>query len=53
MRPVSAMSRNESEMVNKSKRFLASGRVEDSVDKLRHLCLARGKMLMTKKLFTD
>ncbi|KAL7050074.1 hypothetical protein ACKWTF_003953 [Chironomus riparius] len=42
MRPVSAMSRNESEMMNKSKRVLASGNVGDSVDKLRHLCLARG-----------
>ncbi|KAG5679423.1 hypothetical protein PVAND_008990 [Polypedilum vanderplanki] len=42
MRPASAMSRHETEMVNKSRRVLASGRVEDSVDKLRHLCLSRG-----------
>lgn len=36
------MSRHENEMVNKSRRVLSSGRAEDSVDKLRHLCLARG-----------
>lgn len=42
MRPASAMSRHESEMINKSRRTLASGKMEDSIDKLRHLCLARG-----------
>lgn len=41
-RPVSAMSRHETDLINKSRRALASGRVEDSVEKLRHLCLARG-----------
>lgn len=41
-RPVSAMSRHETDLMNKSRRALASGRVEDSVEKLRHLCLARG-----------
>lgn len=41
-RPVSAMSRHETDLMNKSRRILASGRVEDSLEKLRHLCLARG-----------
>lgn len=41
-RPVSAMSRHETDLINSSRRALASGRVEDSVEKLRHLCLARG-----------
>lgn len=41
-RPASAMSRHETDMINKSRRVLASGKVEDSVEKLRHLCLARG-----------
>lgn len=41
-RPVSAMSRHETDLMNSSRRALASGRVEDSVEKLRHLCLARG-----------
>ncbi|CRK92872.1 CLUMA_CG006330, isoform A [Clunio marinus] len=41
-RPVSALSRYETDLINKSRRVLASGRVEDSVEKLRHLCLARG-----------
>jgi hypothetical protein len=36
------MSRKENEMMNKSQRILAGGGVEDSVEKLRHLCLARG-----------
>lgn len=42
MRPKSAMSRHENDMMNKSQRILAAGRVEDAVEKLRHLCLARG-----------
>lgn len=41
-RPVSAMSRHETDLINSSRRALASGRVEDSLEKLRHLCLARG-----------
>uniref|UniRef100_U5EW81 Putative ca2+/calmodulin-dependent protein n=1 Tax=Corethrella appendiculata TaxID=1370023 RepID=U5EW81_9DIPT len=41
-RPVSAMSRQESEMINKSRRALVSGRLNDSTEKLRHMCLARG-----------
>ena len=42
MRPVSAMSRKEMEMINKSQRTLAAGNVDNSIEKLRHLCLARG-----------
>uniref|UniRef100_A0A1Q3FQX0 Putative calcyphosine-like calmodulin domain protein n=1 Tax=Culex tarsalis TaxID=7177 RepID=A0A1Q3FQX0_CULTA len=41
-RPVSAMSRQESEMINQSRRALSSGTLTDSIEKLRHMCLARG-----------
>ncbi|KAL1400264.1 hypothetical protein pipiens_007579, partial [Culex pipiens pipiens] len=41
-RPVSAMSRQESEMINHSRRALSSGTLTDSIEKLRHMCLARG-----------
>ncbi|XP_035904610.1 calcyphosin-like protein isoform X2 [Anopheles stephensi] len=41
-RPVSAMSRQESEMINRSRRALSSGTLTDSIEKLRHMCLARG-----------
>ncbi|XP_055676528.1 calcyphosin-like protein isoform X2 [Lutzomyia longipalpis] len=41
-RPVSAMSRHESDMVNKSRRALVDGREKDSIEKLRLMCLARG-----------
>jgi calcyphosin len=42
-RPISAMARFENELMNSSRRALSSGRVEDSVEKLRHMCLARGE----------
>ncbi|XP_058121922.1 calcyphosin-like protein isoform X1 [Anopheles ziemanni] len=41
-RPVSALSRQESEMINRSRRALSSGTLTDSIEKLRHMCLARG-----------
>lgn len=41
-RPISAMSRQESEMINRSRRALSSGTLTDSIEKLRHMCLARG-----------
>ncbi|GAB0091918.1 calcyphosin-like protein [Sergentomyia squamirostris] len=41
-RPVSAMSRHESDLVNRSRRALVDGRDKDSLDKLRLMCLARG-----------
>jgi len=36
------MSRYETEMINKSQRVLSSGSIIDPIEKLRHLCLARG-----------
>ncbi|XP_055697901.1 calcyphosin-like protein isoform X2 [Phlebotomus papatasi] len=41
-RPVSAMSRHESDLVNKSRRALMDGREKDTLEKLRLMCLARG-----------
>lgn len=41
-RPVSAMSRNETDLINKSRRDLDSGRIEDALEKLRSMCMARG-----------
>lgn len=36
------ISRHETEMMHKSRRALDSGLIEDSLEKLRHLCLAKG-----------
>lgn len=36
------ISHNETEMIHKSQRLLESGTIEDPVEKLRLLCLARG-----------
>lgn len=41
-RPSSAMSRHESELINKAQRALASGEVTDPIEKIRQLCLSRG-----------
>lgn len=41
-RPTSAMSRSESELINKSQRALDDGRDKEPIEKLRLLCLARG-----------
>lgn len=41
-RPVSAMSRSESELIHKSQRSLDDGTDKEPIQKLRLLCLARG-----------
>lgn len=41
-RPSSAMSRGETELINKSKRALDDGKQKEPIEKLRLLCLARG-----------
>lgn len=51
-RPVSAMTRQDNELMHKSKRALASGQVEDSIEKLRHLCLSRGELQIDGNNFT-
>lgn len=45
------MTRNETDLINKSRRALASGRIEDAVEKLRCLCLARGASGKSKITF--
>lgn len=41
-RPVSSMSRSETELINKCQRALDDGTEKDPIEKLRLLCLARG-----------
>jgi Ca2+-binding EF-hand superfamily protein len=39
---MSAATRQENEMISNSRRMVSSGKITDSVEKLRHLCLGRG-----------
>lgn len=53
--PTAAMSRKEADLANRSRIALESGKVQDGIEQLQHLCLARGATgkTMTKSIFSN